>query len=422
MIAMFAFDPLRTSPGGRNTALTLPCYREVMIRSAKPALVILPALALAALTASCVGSPAHSVVDSDVELKTERFEADVEASLSAMKLSDGDVAYILAPLRNHERKVKAQPAGTWQEVLPKQPSLRQLAWWSHQLNDLNSQLQQRHTIPWRRLRHAMLTEDDFHPMELVAERMGLLANRGVYHYLPRSEAEAPRPVVRRWRRPVRIAATGDTIIDEAIALAVTELRGYALEMPLDDGSFPAPLAQANAFFGYWGIQCPTQAQCRKVDSSGIISSVKAENSVHQDQLAKLLFFGQFDKGIWISGEDIFPISAAKDGYRVAHYRANSKGEINLAACRPWPVPRWDSSRPTTSEVPRLPEEVAEVRLQVRECLSAMLGAPAAVPLQLLRPAGPDDIYLPKLRRPSIDSPTIDQSTILAQLYGGERFP
>lgn len=341
----------------------------------------------------------------------KEFTRQVQDAIKRIRLSPVDSAYILERLEVTASKIPDRFC-RWEESLAAQPSLRQLSWSQGQLARLRENLRARYQIaPSRRRATNALNQEGapLPPMEEVLARLWRLSISEIYFGMPETRPSRRQPGLARWTRPLRIAATGDSIIDRSIATAVAELRRRHPSVPIDGSTFPSSLPTANAFFRIKDIQCPERQPCRRIQTDKLLSEEPTRWSRSLYNRRPLIFFNQLKRGKWIEGAEIFPISASPVGSAVdivAWRRVDQSGSVGTAACN---LPPRTSFSGATPDEARAAHDTA-----VSQCLAAMLGAPAGLPIRGLNYWSADKYLNGCATRGSGYQP--DQEEVLRQLY------
>jgi hypothetical protein len=221
-------------------------------------------------------------------------------------------------------------------------------------------------------------------------------------------ADDPRTLT--WTKPVRIAATGNSTYDIAVAAAVEHLRKLDPGLPLDDRSFPNRPEEANVFVNGPGFQCPESSPCRPImvtEPLAVAEKVSLAPISDELWLYPLVFFDQVHGSEWKATAPIYRL-AAYNGYlpSAAWLRTDGTGHVQTAYCDrvlgPGTGLRNNGHGGTETEA------VADVTHAVEICLAAAMGAASH--------ADSGSLSRPNVR----EARPVDQIKALRILYSGRK--
>lgn len=320
------------------------------------------------------------------EGRREAYSREFTAGIRSAGLSAVDTNYFLTPLDGELTAPAAQVPQSPLQALAALPDLQTISSKIVALRSLVNRLDQRF-----RLRATgpvgvgvAVLQDPEPPPDPVGDSWSLLRGTVALSPIilaPRASA-APRQMnqPRRWRYPVRIAATGDPAIDRIVADVVGDLRRTIPDLPIDERSFPNIPGEANLFLDWSGVQCREKLSCRAFNTwpaVGRAHRIYDPNSPQVAVIRALAFFDQLRSGRWVSRSSIVPLSAyTGEKVTAAWVRTDESGEINTAVCMyvtgvgvEARILRRGEAAPTAEKI----------RQSVRTCMAAAMGAPSTYP-------------------------------------------
>lgn len=336
-----------------------------------------------ALAAAALAIPANAQTPRPIPPDPD-YVRDYEAGIRALNLSDGDLESFLVAVPGTTRR--PAPVRSEMELLADIPSLRTRVSKKQQMYDLYLQLERDHDLRMPRRGGCkectgIIFPDPDEPenpmldswqvlsvdQELLAYRAPMLSRRKV-----RPDRRTPP---RRWRRPLRIAATGNANFDAQVAIVVREMRQAMPELPLDEHSFPNAVEQANMLMDPTDILCPDDAPCRPAAHRPFWTQIERHQDVSaadKELLSPLIAFNQVQRGRWRPTRPLVPITAyIGETVAAAWLRTGPDGEIGTATCN-----YVAGIAPISRHIPRKPDEI---RRGIRACIGAAMGVPSTPP-------------------------------------------